>query len=125
MRRKATRQSIPSTLENTAKDALAERDSDEEEESADEDAEEEFVAGMTEELNEASGKRKLEEVEEQKLSKKPRKAREEDELKELAKSMMSKKAKRLYDRMHYGINAKSEKVAKLEQKRSELQKNNA
>lgn len=36
---------------------------------------------------------------------------------ELAVSMMSKKTKRLYDKMQYGINEKQESVKKLEAKR--------
>jgi hypothetical protein len=36
---------------------------------------------------------------------------------ELAVSMMSKKTKKLYDKMQYGINQKNENVKKLEGKR--------
>jgi hypothetical protein len=38
-------------------------------------------------------------------------------MKELSKTMMGKKTKRLYDRMQHGINEKKEIINKLEAKR--------
>jgi hypothetical protein len=38
-------------------------------------------------------------------------------MKELSKTMMGKKTKRLYDRMQHGINEKKETINKLEAKR--------
>ena len=51
---------------------------------------------------------------------------QDDETKELAKAMMSKKAARLYGRMQHGINKKQEIVAELHRRRQEIQvdKNN-
>lgn len=43
---------------------------------------------------------------------------------DMAKNMMSKKAKRLYDRMQYGLGKKSEKIQLLEAKRARLQQQN-
>ncbi len=41
---------------------------------------------------------------------------------ELARAVMSKKAKRLYDRMQHGISKKKESAKKLKQKRESLKK---
>lgn len=41
---------------------------------------------------------------------------------ELAVSMMSKKTKKLYDKMQYGINQKNENVKRLEEKRRVAEK---
>ena len=40
----------------------------------------------------------------------------------MAKSMMSNKTKKLYDKMQFGIAKKSEKVQKLESRRMEIEK---
>lgn len=53
-------------------------------------------------------------------SKKARQQKDDQEMKELAKTMMSKKAKRLYDRMQYGLNKKSTKAATLQAKADAL-----
>ena len=52
--------------------------------------------------------------------KKAKKQQDEKEMKELAKSMMSTKAKRLYDKMQYGIAKKAKKVQVLEDKAAKL-----
>ena len=47
---------------------------------------------------------------------------QDEEGKVLAKSMMSNKTKKLYDKMQFGIAKKSEKVQKLESRRMEIEK---
>lgn len=56
----------------------------------------------------------------EKKTKKVKREEEAEELHELAKSMMSKKSKRLYDRMQYGLGKKSDKIQALEDKRIKL-----
>lgn len=46
---------------------------------------------------------------------------QDDEAKELSKTMMGKKTKRLYDRMQHGIQAKQESVQRLVTKRDEAE----
>lgn len=77
--------------------------------------------------NEEEEEEEEEEVEEtpvEKPSKKSAKAKKEEEeaeLHELAKNMMSKKAKRLYDRMQYGLGKKADKIQALETKRAKIE----
>ncbi len=47
---------------------------------------------------------------------------QEEEAKELSKTMMSKKTARLYQRMQYGIQGKSEEIAALEEKAAKAEK---
>ncbi|CAI5741353.1 unnamed protein product [Peronospora destructor] len=56
-----------------------------------------------------------------KKTKRVKKEEEAAELKELAKTMMSKKVKGLYDRMQYGLGKKADKIQKLEDKRVKLE----
>ncbi|TMW68157.1 hypothetical protein Poli38472_007829 [Pythium oligandrum] len=90
-------------------------DEDEDEDDDDEDEEEE------EEKPKAT-KRKAASSEEapQKKSKKAKKQEEDEELHEMAVNMMSKKARRLYDRMQYGLGKKSDKIQALEAKKAQL-----
>lgn len=46
---------------------------------------------------------------------------QDEEAKKLAKTMMSKKAARLYGRMQHGINKKQEVVAELHRRRKKIQ----
>jgi hypothetical protein len=45
------------------------------------------------------------------------------EAKELSKSMMGKKTKRLYDRMQHGLQKKQDEISKLSSKREEIAQN--
>ncbi|TDH74404.1 hypothetical protein CCR75_005205 [Bremia lactucae] len=65
-------------------------------------------------------KRNVEEAGFERVSNKKQKEDEANELKELAKTMMSKKAKRLYDRMQYGLGKKADKIQMLEDKRRKI-----
>lgn len=47
----------------------------------------------------------------------------DDEAKELSKTMMGKKTKRLYDRMQHGIQQKQQSVNRLKSKREEAEQN--
>ncbi|KAL7686425.1 putative BRCT domain-containing protein [Plasmopara halstedii] len=86
----------------------------EEEDKDDEEEKEEEVEKVT------SLKRKPDATLSEKKSKRVKKEEEAAELKELAKTMMSKKAKRLYDRMQYGLGKKADKIQKLEDKRLKI-----
>ncbi|RLN63667.1 hypothetical protein BBJ28_00018658 [Nothophytophthora sp. Chile5] len=100
----------------------------------DEDEEEAYAAGLKAELDGEPDEEEDEEVEEEeptlkrkaepatveKKSKRAKQQEEAAELKELAKSMMSKKSKRLYDRMQYGLGRKADNIQKLEDKRAML-----
>lgn len=57
----------------------------------------------------------------EKKSKKVKLEEEAEELHELAKSMMSKKSKRLYDRMQFGLGKKADKIQALEDKRAKIE----
>lgn len=119
--------------------AGAEDDDDEEEENE----EEAFAAGLKAELDGKAGdagsdEEEEEEEEEEKAessqkrktaasslsaqpSKKAKREEEAKELHELATNMMSKKAKRLYDRMQFGLGKKADKIQALEDKRQKLE----
>ncbi|KAG7380674.1 mRNA-binding ribosome synthesis protein [Phytophthora pseudosyringae] len=90
-------------------------DDDEDEDDEEEEEEEE------EEEKSASLKRKAGASITETKSKRVKKEEEAAELKELAKTMMSKKAKRLYDRMQYGLGKKADKIQKLEDKRVKIE----
>lgn len=94
----------------------AEQESEDEEEDSEEDAEVEEPSTL---------KRKAETTTSDKKSKRVKKDEEAAELKELAKTMMSKKAKRLYDRMQYGLGKKADKIQKLEDKRAKIEADKA
>ncbi|KAG7391044.1 mRNA-binding ribosome synthesis protein [Phytophthora boehmeriae] len=96
-------------------------DDDDEEEEEEEDAEEEEEEEEEQKEKPSSLKRKADSVTSEKKSKRAKKEEEAAELKELAKTMMSKKSKRLYDRMQYGLGKKADKIQKLEDKRAKLE----
>nr|CCA19689.1 pescadillolike protein putative [Albugo laibachii Nc14] len=56
-----------------------------------------------------------------KVKKQEKLQQEAKESHDMAKNMMSKKAKRLYDRMQYGLGKKQDKIQQLEAKRARLQ----
>ncbi|POM64310.1 Pescadillo-like protein [Phytophthora palmivora] len=99
----------------------AEEGSDTEDEDEDEDEGEDEEEEEVEEKKPSPLKRKADSTTTEKKSKRAKKEEEAAELKELAKTMMSKKTKRLYDRMQYGLGKKADKIQKLEDKRVKLE----
>ncbi|KAE8985889.1 Pescadillo [Phytophthora rubi] len=95
--------------------------SDDEEEDEEEEGDDEEKDDEKEDEKTSSLKRKADAVTTEKKSKRVKKEEEAAELKELAKTMMSKKSKRLYDRMQYGLGKKADKIQKLEDKRAKLE----
>ncbi|KAH7468810.1 hypothetical protein PRIC1_010098 [Phytophthora ramorum] len=104
-----------------AADLKAELDSKAEKEESSDDEEEDDDEEEEKEEPSSPLKRKAEPAVTEKKSKKAKKEEEAAELKELAKTMMSKKSKRLYDRMQYGLGKKADKIQKLEDKRVKLE----
>uniref|UniRef100_M4BP54 Pescadillo homolog n=1 Tax=Hyaloperonospora arabidopsidis (strain Emoy2) TaxID=559515 RepID=M4BP54_HYAAE len=100
-----------------------EKENDDSNDDEAEEDEEEPLSNEEEEQEEKSmsGKRKADDITTDKKSKRVKKEEEAAELKELAKTMMSKKAKHLYDRMQYGLGKKADKIQKLEDKRAMLE----
>ncbi|RLN54098.1 hypothetical protein BBP00_00009106 [Phytophthora kernoviae] len=98
--------------ESYAADLKAELDGKADEENSDDEEEKEKPSTL---------KRKVDSSTSEKKSKRAKKEEEAAELKELAKTMMSKKSKRLYDRMQYGLGKKADKIQKLEDKRIKLE----
>ncbi|OQR98005.1 pescadillo-like protein [Achlya hypogyna] len=111
---------------------LAADDDEEEDESEDEEAA--YAQGLKDEAEgkaeansddddddeESSSKKRPAPTTATKPSKKMKKQAEDEELHEMAVSMMNKKAKRLYSRMQHGIGKKSEAVKALEDKKKAL-----
>lgn len=108
--------------------AATEAGSDEEDEDDDDDEAEDKSEDDEEEKPENSQKRKAAEDASSTSGKKSKKAKreeEEKELHEMATNMMSKKAKRLYDRMQFGLGKKADKIQALEDKRVKLEEEKA
>jgi len=76
--------------------------------------------GSEEESGEESGEESDDEVVEKKLQQ--MKEAKMDDPKELAKTMMSKKAARLYGRMQHGLNERQSHIDNLENKRAKIEK---
>ncbi|TYZ60881.1 hypothetical protein PybrP1_001453 [[Pythium] brassicae (nom. inval.)] len=114
---------LKAELDGKAAEAGSDDDDDDDDEVDDESADD-----NEEEKPEGSQKRKAaamasssSETAAQKTSKKAKREEEAKELHELATNMMSKKAKRLYDRMQFGLGKKADKIQALEDKRQALE----
>uniref|UniRef100_H3G5V8 Pescadillo homolog n=1 Tax=Phytophthora ramorum TaxID=164328 RepID=H3G5V8_PHYRM len=118
---KSASQVLREQEEAYAADLKAELDSKAEKEESSDDEEEDDDEEEEKEEPSSPLKRKAEPAVTEKKSKKAKKEEEAAELKELAKTMMSKKSKRLYDRMQYGLGKKADKIQKLEDKRVKLE----
>ncbi|GLE02939.1 hypothetical protein PINS_up011803 [Pythium insidiosum] len=106
--------------EREGKAASGSDEEDEEEDASEEDDEEE--EDEEEEEKPKAAKRKAAETAAPvaKKSKKEKQEQEAAELHEMAVNMMSKKARRLYDRMQFGLGKKSDKIKALEDKKAQL-----
>ncbi|KAJ0402292.1 hypothetical protein P43SY_002916 [Pythium insidiosum] len=97
--------------------------SDSEEEDDDEDDDDSEEEEEEEEEKPQSSKRKAAAETAAPAAKKSKKEKQEEEaaeLHEMAVNMMSKKARRLYDRMQFGLGKKSDKIKALEDKKAQL-----
>ncbi|CAH0482871.1 unnamed protein product [Peronospora belbahrii] len=109
------------TVEKEGSDSEEEEAEEEDGKKEDEVDDDDDETVEEEEDKSLSLKRKADVVTAIKKSKRVKKEEDAAELKELAKTMMSKKAKRLYDRMQYGLGKKADKIQKLEDKRAKLE----